>query len=177
MDCTNSLQSTKLPHFPPRGKLVFLVRRREHSNCMQHLFFVIPSLSRGKGILAWCVYAGRQPCIIIFPLTRLNTNFPILFWAGKQIQTNFLFQIFSLKLIFKVPKIFWKWKLCRACTARALVQIRRCFGIGLIKIYLIVSIVPVFENRKNYYIISLHPNVQLSSHLFLLSVSYKCIPK
>ena len=39
----------------------------------------------------------------------------------------------------------------------------RCglIGIGLIKIYLISSIVPVFKNHKNVTYISLHPIVQL----------------
>ena len=32
--------------------------------------------------------------------------------------------------------------------------------IGLIKIYLIVSIVPVFENRKKCYSVSLHSNCE-----------------
>ena len=52
--------------------------------------------------------------------------------------------------------IFWRWKLCRACAARALGQIHRFFGIWLIQIFLIGSIVPVLKNQKRS--ISLHPS-------------------
>ena len=58
------------------------------------------------------------------------------FWENKKVLNKFYFRIFFLvivlwrkkkifanfrnkKFIFKVHVIFWKWKLCRACPARA----------------------------------------------------------
>ena len=76
--------------------------------------------------------------------------------------TKFYFQFYFCQMFFdvhinKVPAIIFKLTLCCACTARTFGQVPLFFGIGLIKIFLIGSIVPIFENRKKYYI-SLHLN-------------------
>ena len=46
-------------------------------------------------------------------------------------------QVFQKILIFKVPMIFWKWKLCGACDALPRGRNCRFFGIEFLKIYLI----------------------------------------
>ena len=53
-------------------------------------------------------------------------------------------------LIFKVPVIFWKWKVCSTCGAHAWGQNCQFFGIEFQKILLISSVrpkLPIFWNR------------------------------
>ena len=51
----------------------------------------------------------------------------IVFFYIRKDSTNF-----QKILLFKVPAIFWKWKLCCACDARARGEIHRIFGIDLL---------------------------------------------
>ena len=71
---------------------------------------------------------------------------PIFPFEGPQIILFRIFKFYFWRLFFEV---IGNLKLCRACAAKV-----AFLGIGLIKIYLIGSIVPAFENRK-----SLHPTV------------------
>ena len=53
----------------------------------------------------------------------------------------------KLIFIYKVPVIFWKWKLCRACNAK----FADFFYIKLLIIYLIGRNVSIFENRTKVF--------------------------
>ena len=83
--------------------------------------------------------------------TKKNLIYNFIFrgcsWGKRKVFANFHTKI----LIFSVPVTFFKVEtLLRMRRARG--HIRRFFLFGLIKIYLIGSIVPVFENRKKCYI-------------------------
>ena len=100
-------------------------------------------LTRSKKI---CPFGGQQFCFII--------SFWRLFF---EVKGRYL-QIFKKVFNYKIPLMFESENLAmHELLARS--QILLFFGIGLIKIYLIGTKVPVFKNRKKGSI-SLHPNVQ-----------------
>ena len=86
-----------------------------------------------------------------------KSNFEFSFWYlffdtyRRKVSANFLIKI----LIFKVPVIFWKWKLCHACEARAQPKLP-IFWYWTPKIYMYCSISKMQNNTK-----SLHATVEL----------------
>ena len=81
-------------------------------------------------------------------------------------------QIFKKKSFFKIPVIFESENF--VCATR---QIRRFFLIGLIKMYLIGSKVPVSVKCKKYYNISLRPNIHYLNFVKLRVCKVKYFPK
>ena len=75
----------------------------------------------------------------------------IFIWSKMK---GFFLQMFWKIFYCKVPANFWKWKICRTASVRG--QIRRFFGIGLTKTYLIGRKVSLFENGNK---MKIHPTL------------------